>query len=154
MKLACVGEAQDIRQNRGTPLLLLLFIFLKPLILQQLFRCRPIPPTHHHDSPNELLIFRAGFSLRRPGEWCCLRLWNLLHEVQNSCDDLWARNFFVFRGERTKVSELPLEDLQSVCFVAVRNGAGTENVEGAAVDKAYKLQVRRAGSALSVSFLS
>lgn len=119
--------------------LLLLPNFLKPLILQQLVRRRPIPPIHHHDFPDELLILHADFPLRRPVEWRCLRLRNLLHEVQNSRDGLRARNIFVFRGERTEVSELPLEDLQPVLFVAVRDSAGTEKIEVAAVDKTYKL---------------
>lgn len=132
-----------MRPITAIPLVTLLPIFLKPLILQQLLRCRPIPPIHHHDFPNELLILHADFLYRRPMEWRCLRLRNLLHEVQNSRGCLWPCNLFVFRGERTKVSELPLEDLQPVFFVAVRDSAGTEKVKVAAVDKTYKLQVRR-----------
>ena len=80
-------------------------------------------------------------SLRRPVEWRCLRLWDLLHEVQNSRHGLRGRNLLVFRRERTKVSELPLKDLQPVLFVAVWDSARAEKVEVATVDKTYKLQV-------------
>jgi hypothetical protein len=120
---------------------LLLPIFLKPLILQQLLRSRPIPPIHHHDFPNEFLILLADLSFRRHVEWRCLRLWDLLHKVQNSCDCIRGRNLFVFRRERTKVSELPLKDLQPVLFMAVGDSARAEKVEVATVDKTYKLQV-------------
>jgi hypothetical protein len=131
-----------------TPLLLF-FIFPEPLILQQLLCRRSIPPIHHHDFPNEHLILLADFSLSRHMEWRCLRLGDLLHEIQDSGDGLRARNFFVFRREWTEVSELLLEDLQPVLFVAVWDCTGAEEVEVATIDKAYKLQVREGGSELS-----
>ena len=125
---------------RSIPGISLLFpIFRKPLILQQLLRGRPIPPIHHHDFPNELLVLLADFSVRRPVEWRCLRLRDLLHEVQNYRDGLRSRDLIVFRRERAKVSELPLKDLQPVLFVAVRDSPGAEEVEVATVDKTYKL---------------
>ena len=48
-------------------------------------------------------------------------------------------NFFVFRRERTEISELPLEYFQRVLLIAVRDGAGAEMIEVATTDKTYKL---------------
>lgn len=80
-------------------------------------------------------------------EWRRLRLWDLLHRVQNSPDGLRAGNLFVSRRERTEVPELLLKGLQPVLFVAARDGAGgADKVEVAAVDKPYKLQVGQVGS--------
>jgi hypothetical protein len=126
-------------------ILLLLSIFLKPLILQQLLRRRLIPPIHNHDFPDELLILLADLPLRRPLEWRHLPLRDLLHEVQNSSNGVWTRNLFVFRGERTEVSELPVEDLQPVFFMTVRDCARAEKIKVTTVDKTYKLQVGRLG---------
>jgi hypothetical protein len=111
----------------------------KPFILQQLIRGRPIPPVHHHDFPDELLVPLADLRLRRLVEWCFLRSWDLLHEVQNSRDGLWFHSLLVFRREGAEVLKLPLENLQPVLFMAVRDGARPKKVEVAAIDPTYKL---------------
>ena len=69
-----------------------------------------------------------------------LRLWDILHEIENGPDRLWARNFLVFRGERPKVAELTLQDLQAVFLMIVRDSAGPEQVEVAAVYETYQLR--------------
>jgi hypothetical protein len=119
-------------------------IIPKPLIRRQLPHRRPIPPIQHHHLPNELLILFANFSLCCLVEWRRLRLRDLVHEVQNCREGLLARNLIVFRGEGAEILELPLEDLESVLFVAVGDSAGPEEVEVPAVDETYELQVRRA----------
>ncbi len=43
-----------------------LLIFLKPFILQQLFRRWPISPIHLHHFPDECLVLHDDFPLRRP----------------------------------------------------------------------------------------
>ena len=127
---------------------LLLPIFLKPPVLQQLLRRWPIPPIHLHYSPNEFLILLADLPLRCPWEWRCLWFRDLLHKKQDSRDCLRACNLFVFRRERPKVSELPLENLQSVLFMAVRYCGGAEKVEVATIDQTYQLHIGRPRSAI------
>lgn len=58
--------------GRGSFFTFSLFL-AKPFILQQLIRGRPIPPIHHHNFPNELLVPLADLRLRRLVEWRCLR---------------------------------------------------------------------------------
>jgi hypothetical protein len=77
-------------------------------------------------------------------EWRRLRLRDLVHDVQNCREGLLARNLIVFRVEGAEILELPLDDLESVLFVAVGDSAGAEEVEAPAVDETYELQVRRA----------
>ena len=124
---------------------LVLFVFIKPFVIQELRSCRPISPVHLHNPLNKFLVSLTHLALRRLLERRCLRLRNFLHEVLNRRYSLRARNFFILGWKRSEISELLFQDLQPVFFMAIGDGMRPKEVEISAVYRTYQLQSQAQG---------